>query len=46
MHFNPYRSLFGVVRPDYYADVTDAHVVYPWEIDRGSDFALHSEQGI
>jgi len=35
MHFNPYRSLFGTLRPDYYAAVTDAHIIYPWEIDRG-----------
>ena len=35
LHFNPYRSLFGSVRPDYYAAITDAHIVYPWEIDRG-----------
>jgi len=40
LHFNPYRSLFGSVRPDYYAEVTDSHVVYPWEIDRGQDLAL------
>jgi hypoxanthine phosphoribosyltransferase len=40
LHFNPYRSLFGSVRPDYYADVTDKHVVYPWEIDRGADQIL------
>ncbi len=37
MHFNPYRNLFGTVRPDYYAAITDAHIVYPWEIDRGPD---------
>jgi hypoxanthine phosphoribosyltransferase len=37
LHFNPYRNLFGSVRPDYYADVTDAHIIYPWEIDRGGD---------
>lgn len=37
MHFNPYRNLFGTVRPDYYAAVTDAYIVYPWEIDRGPD---------
>ena len=24
MHFNPYRSLFGSARPDYYAAITDA----------------------
>jgi hypoxanthine phosphoribosyltransferase len=37
MHFNPYRNLFGSVRPDYFAAITDAHIVYPWEIDRGTD---------
>jgi len=35
LHFNPYRSLFGSVRPDYYAAITDARILYPWEIDRG-----------
>jgi hypoxanthine phosphoribosyltransferase len=40
MHFNPYRSLFGTVRPDYYAAITDAHIVYPWEINRGPESVL------
>ncbi|MDZ4159090.1 MAG: hypothetical protein U1B80_04790 [Anaerolineaceae bacterium] len=40
LHFNPYRSLFGSARPDYFAATTDAHIVYPWEIDRGPDRAL------
>ncbi len=40
MHFNPYRNLFGSARPDYYAAVTDAHIVYPWEIDRGPEAVL------
>ena len=35
LHFNPNRNLFGNVRPDYYAAITDAHIIYPWEIDRG-----------
>lgn len=35
LHFNPYRSLFTSIEPDLYGDVTDAYVVYPWEIDRG-----------
>jgi hypoxanthine phosphoribosyltransferase len=35
LHFNPYRNLFGNVRPDYYAAITDAHIIYPWEVDRG-----------
>jgi uncharacterized protein len=40
LHFNPYRSLFGPARPEYYAAITDAHIVYPWETDRGSDPVL------
>jgi hypothetical protein len=40
LHFNPYRSLFGTVRPDYYAAITDAHIVYPWEIKRGPEHAF------
>lgn len=34
-HYNPYRSLFGKARPDYYGAITDAYIVYPWEVDRG-----------
>ena len=41
LHFNPNRSLFGETQPDYYGAVTDAHIVYPWEIDRDAEFALH-----
>ena len=37
LHFNPYRSLFGSLRPDYFAEATDAHIIYPWEVDRGVD---------
>ena len=40
LHFNPYRNLFGSVRPDYYAAITDAYIVYPWETDRGPDRVL------
>jgi uncharacterized protein len=35
-HFNPYRSLFTKVEPDFYGAITDAHIVYPWEVDRGT----------
>ena len=42
MHFNPYRNLFGTARPDYFAAITDAYIVYPWEIDRGPDNLLLS----
>lgn len=40
LHFNPYRNLFGSTRPDYYSAITDAHIVYPWEISRGQDGVL------
>jgi uncharacterized protein len=40
LHFNPYRNLFGNARPDYYAAITDAHIIYPWEINRGMDRVL------
>ncbi len=35
LHFNPYRNLFGSARPDYYAAITDARIIYPWETNRG-----------
>ncbi|MEI8130954.1 MAG: phosphoribosyltransferase family protein [Leptolinea sp.] len=40
LHFNPYRNLFGNIRPDYFAASTDAYIVYPWEISRGQDGVL------
>jgi hypothetical protein len=43
LHFNPYRNLFGNARPDFYAAITDAHIIYPWEIDRGIDRVLVSD---
>ena len=32
LHYNPYRNLLKY-HPDYYAAITDAYIVYPWEID-------------
>jgi hypothetical protein len=43
LHFNPYRNLFGPARPDFYAAITDAYIVYPWEVDRGEDKVLLDE---
>jgi hypoxanthine phosphoribosyltransferase len=43
LHYNPYRSLFSQAQPDYYAAVTDAHIVYPWEVRRGGDRVLLDE---
>lgn len=40
LHFNPYRNLFGSARPDYYAAITDAFIIYPWEANRGLDNVL------
>ncbi len=37
MHFNPNRNLFDSARPDYYAAITDAYIIYPWEIDRDTE---------
>ncbi len=34
LHYKPSQSLFPHHRPTYYAAVTDAYIVYPWEIDR------------
>lgn len=40
LHFNPYRNLFGSIRPDYFAAITDAHIIYPWEINRGPEAVI------
>lgn len=45
LHFNPYRSLFAKAQPDYFAAVTDAHIVYPWEIDRPLNRVLRDQPG-
>jgi hypoxanthine phosphoribosyltransferase len=34
LHYKPTQSLFAKLRPEYYAAITDEHIVYPWEIDR------------
>lgn len=36
LHYNPTRTLFTKAWPTYYAAVTDARIIYPWEIDRHS----------
>lgn len=40
LHFNPYRNLFEKCQPDYYGAITDAYIVYPWEIQRGQEGVL------
>ncbi len=34
LHYNPSRTLFTKAWPTYYAAITDARIIYPWEIDR------------
>ena len=36
-HYNPYRSLFPDEKPEFYGAITDAYIIYPWEVDRGID---------
>jgi hypoxanthine phosphoribosyltransferase len=43
LHYNPYRSLFSNAKPDYYAAITDAYIIYPWEAHRGTDQVLLDE---
>jgi hypothetical protein len=40
LHFNPHRNLFGMEKPDYFAAITDAYIIYPWEIDLGKSRML------
>ncbi len=35
-HYNPYRSMFNKAEPDFYGAITDAYIIYPWEVDRGT----------
>jgi hypothetical protein len=37
LHYKPTTSLYPGLTPTYYAAVTDAHIIYPWEIDRGPE---------
>jgi uncharacterized protein len=34
LHYKPHASLFPNHKPTYFAAVTDAFVVYPWEVER------------
>ncbi len=39
LHYKPGRSRFPDRHPDFYGAITDRWIIYPWEIDRGADFA-------
>ena len=37
LHYKPSYSLYPGYAPTYYAAVTDAYIIYPWELDRGPE---------
>jgi hypoxanthine phosphoribosyltransferase len=37
LHYKPASSLYPGYTPTYYSAVTDAYIIYPWEIDRGPE---------
>lgn len=43
LHYNPYRSLFTKAKPDHFATITDSYIVFPWELDRGTDRIMANE---
>lgn len=45
LHYNPYRNLLKY-HPDFYAAITDAYIIYPWDIDQtGPDQVLLENGG-
>jgi len=45
LHYNPYRNLLKC-KPDFYGAITDAFIIYPWEIDQaGLDRVLLEDGG-
>ncbi len=39
LHYRPHESLFKKFAPDYYGAITDAVIIYPWEIYRDADIS-------
>jgi len=37
LHYKPASSLYPGHAPSYYSAVTDAYIIYPWEVDRGPE---------
>lgn len=45
LHYNPYRNLLKT-KPEFYGAITDAYIIYPWEIDiQGPDRVLLENGG-
>lgn len=44
LHYNPYRNLLKY-QPDYYGAITDAYILYPWEIDQAGPDRVFLDKG-
>ena len=44
LHYNPYRNLLKHV-PDFYGAITDAYIIYPWDIDQAGPDRVLLENG-
>ena len=44
LHYNPYRNLLKI-KPDYYGAITDAYIIYPWDIDQAGPARVLLENG-
>ncbi len=44
LHYNPYRNLLKY-QPDYYGAITDAYIIYPWDIDQAGPDRVFLENG-
>jgi hypoxanthine phosphoribosyltransferase len=44
LHYNPYRNLLKY-HPSYYGAITDAYIIYPWDIDQAGPDKVMLENG-
>jgi hypothetical protein len=44
LHYNPYRNLLKY-QPDYYGAITDAYIIYPWDLDQAGPDLVYLENG-
>jgi hypothetical protein len=44
LHYNPYRNLLKY-HPNYYGAITDAYIIYPWDIDQAGPDQVMLENG-
>ncbi len=44
LHYNPDRNLLKY-QPDYYGAITDAYILYPWDMDQAGPDRVYLENG-